>query len=211
MSAGSFTFRCGECNRLLGISRSRVGTVVSCPKCGRELVVPDPGDGPAPGGAPGSGAGPSASGSDEAAAVAAGAGTGAAGFPALQIEPEPLSLRPKEPARPYRVPDRRPAAPEPASGSEASGTGFVAVQAEETLRERPRTAPSPELRAAPRSGDVVMPRTAFLLWSFAMLVALVGAFGAGLLAGHLFWPAGAGAAPTAVAASAPAAKAAPAP
>ena len=42
MSVGSFTFRCGECNRLLGVSRSRVGQTIICPKCNTEQPVPNP-------------------------------------------------------------------------------------------------------------------------------------------------------------------------
>ncbi|MEQ9410368.1 MAG: hypothetical protein RIK87_21715 [Fuerstiella sp.] len=34
-------FRCQHCQQLLGISRSRAGAVVDCPRCGRSLRVPD--------------------------------------------------------------------------------------------------------------------------------------------------------------------------
>ncbi len=40
-------FRCYQCNQLLGVSRSRVGKVVNCPKCSTGLVVPDPDESPA--------------------------------------------------------------------------------------------------------------------------------------------------------------------
>ncbi len=40
---------------------------------------------------------------------------------------------------------------------------------------------------ASRRNDVLMPRTALVLWSFVMLVALVFAFTAGLLTGHFLW------------------------
>lgn len=33
-------FRCGKCNQLLGISRRKAGTVVRCPSCATELMVP---------------------------------------------------------------------------------------------------------------------------------------------------------------------------
>ncbi|MBX6316221.1 MAG: hypothetical protein IRY99_25410, partial [Isosphaeraceae bacterium] len=40
-----------------------------------------------------------------------------------------------------------------------------------------------------RRGDVVLPRTAVVLWSFFVLLAVVFAFSAGLLAGHFLWAA----------------------
>jgi phage FluMu protein Com len=35
-------FRCAFCNQLMGIARRKAGSVVSCPSCQRELVVPTP-------------------------------------------------------------------------------------------------------------------------------------------------------------------------
>src|SRR5437899_2430519 len=34
-------FRCAYCNQLLGIARRKSGTVVRCPTCAGQLVVPD--------------------------------------------------------------------------------------------------------------------------------------------------------------------------
>lgn len=36
------TFRCYQCNQVLRTAKSKVGAVVACPKCGTELVVPEP-------------------------------------------------------------------------------------------------------------------------------------------------------------------------
>ncbi|MDB5349411.1 MAG: hypothetical protein JWN86_658 [Planctomycetota bacterium] len=48
-SAAPIKFRCFQCNKLLGVSRSKVGAVVACPQCGTELIVPEPLDeAPAP-------------------------------------------------------------------------------------------------------------------------------------------------------------------
>src|SRR5712672_3502858 len=44
MAVVPLKFRCYQCNGLLGVSRSKVGAVVSCPKCGAELIVPEPVD-----------------------------------------------------------------------------------------------------------------------------------------------------------------------
>jgi hypothetical protein len=36
-------FRCAYCNQLMAISRRKAGTVVRCPTCAGQVVVPDPG------------------------------------------------------------------------------------------------------------------------------------------------------------------------
>jgi hypothetical protein len=36
-------FRCAYCSQLMGIARRKAGTVVSCPTCHGQVVVPDPG------------------------------------------------------------------------------------------------------------------------------------------------------------------------
>src|SRR5207248_11063660 len=35
-------FRCAYCNQLMGIARRKAGTVVRCPKCAGQVVVPQP-------------------------------------------------------------------------------------------------------------------------------------------------------------------------
>src|SRR5258708_573805 len=35
-------FRCAYCNQLMGIARRKAGTVVSCPMCHGQVVVPTP-------------------------------------------------------------------------------------------------------------------------------------------------------------------------
>jgi hypothetical protein len=41
-------FRCAYCNQLMGIARRKAGTVVRCPTCGGQVVVPHPNQEPAP-------------------------------------------------------------------------------------------------------------------------------------------------------------------
>jgi len=36
-------FRCAYCNQLMGIARRKAGTVVRCPRCAGQVIVPDPG------------------------------------------------------------------------------------------------------------------------------------------------------------------------
>jgi hypothetical protein len=37
-------FRCVHCNKLLGIARRKAGTIVDCPQCKQQLIVPTPDD-----------------------------------------------------------------------------------------------------------------------------------------------------------------------
>jgi DNA-directed RNA polymerase subunit RPC12/RpoP len=52
MAGVQIKFRCFNCNQLLGVSRSKAGTEVSCPKCSSALLVPTPDDLPVSSGAP---------------------------------------------------------------------------------------------------------------------------------------------------------------
>ena len=38
-------FRCAYCNQLMGIARRKAGSIVRCPKCSGQVVVPDPAEG----------------------------------------------------------------------------------------------------------------------------------------------------------------------
>src|SRR4051794_28145012 len=42
-------FRCAYCNQLMGIGRRKAGTVIRCPRCAGELIVPAPDGAPDPG------------------------------------------------------------------------------------------------------------------------------------------------------------------
>ncbi len=42
MAIALFKFRCSQCQKLLGVSHSRAGTRVNCPRCNTELIVPEP-------------------------------------------------------------------------------------------------------------------------------------------------------------------------
>jgi DNA-directed RNA polymerase subunit RPC12/RpoP len=322
MASEPVKFRCFQCNRLLGVSRHKVGTVVACPKCGVELLVPDPdqaaadatGAGPEPDPAqvfrnllgprpepdaldfgpediralPGSPArpGPGPSPAREApppflAAPPAEAPGPSADFSFLQAEP--ISLRSEAPTRrvkdssspgpppppaepnPFQAIEPGPATPRPEPTSRAKAPDrprpepepapapppFPTIQTEPpALRDEPArrapttpaaspeppgppTAPSPwtapanqpepaatptfpavQVEPAPlrdppppilppvrveppsiapertpttRRSDVVLPRSAVILWSFFVLLALAASFGAGLLAGHFVW------------------------
>lgn len=200
----SFTFRCPECRKLLAASRSRIGTMVICPKCQCDLLVPTPTDGATASSSAGantpieSSSGPVQVGSSTAyrdPGAAAGVG-GSPIFLPIQIEDDPLSLRPETGPRSHKIPDRSTArevtpAPPPvprADRSERSGGEPTQQSAAPHTDARVQIQPGSAIRdSAPRRSDVVLPRTAVVLWSFVVLVALVMAFVAGLLAGHFLW------------------------
>ncbi len=48
MAEGPLKFRCYQCNQLLGVPPRRAGSVIACPKCGTELLVPRPETEPEP-------------------------------------------------------------------------------------------------------------------------------------------------------------------
>jgi hypothetical protein len=39
-------FRCAYCNQLMGIARRKAGTVIRCPNCAGQVIVPNPEPGP---------------------------------------------------------------------------------------------------------------------------------------------------------------------
>lgn len=45
LPAEPIKFRCVRCGTLLGVGRAKAGAVVSCPRCGLELIVPPPAGG----------------------------------------------------------------------------------------------------------------------------------------------------------------------
>ncbi len=209
-SASPIKFRCFQCHKLLGVSPSKVGAVVSCPRCAAELIVPDP--------------------SDDAEA-----GTTSEVEAVFPPPPPPEVVAPKTPSSSRIAPAVVPwdAPPEPESDSrverpvETVEAAFAGIKIEPVslrpepsrVRPEPRPAPPrevvvlPDLRVeipaireeaaprlpispsltrdvGPRRNDVILPRTTVVLWSFLVLLAVVSAFSAGLLAGRFLWAKG---------------------
>lgn len=190
-------FRCYKCSQVLKTSSTKSGTVVACPKCGAELIVPElppkemPAEEPPP--------------------------------PQSESEPEPGAfLRALVTTGPR--PEATPSSPQRSGSSETRGavpaspelstspTDFPVVSGPsaglapslptspsaavedfpikiEPLPIRPETSArlSAEHSALPRPRDVILPRAAVVGWSMFGLLALVLAFIAGLLAGHFVW------------------------
>ncbi len=131
-------------------------------------------------------------------------------FPAVQFEPVSLRSEPAARTRPATRP------PKASSRDDAEAVDVVAAMAlpvaglaspsaEQVVLpalavESPSLREEPTLRGGPartsvrersaRRDDVVLPRTALILWSFLVLLALVFAFAAGLLAGRFLWARG---------------------
>lgn len=120
-------FRCAYCNQLMGISHRKAGTVVRCPKCAGQVVVPEEAASPEASPEPGAGPSPSDALEDpELELLLAGAAKDAGGampkpkrksskiYPEVDVEP----LDP--PAREIPVPASIPAPPPAPSPSSPS-------------------------------------------------------------------------------------------
>jgi hypothetical protein len=187
-----FKFRCYQCQKLIGAPSSRFGSIVKCPKCGVELIVPSPIDEPKPEPEP-----------DPDAFRLEDLG--------LRLDPEPISKPISKPTV-ATISPLAPAGPDPVAFlnrldeiGESPAPEAADGQSEEPGGPEPGTDVSPDLpepeveplvsrkRArtasqtagpAPRSRDVVLPRTAAVAWALFGLLGLAFAFLAGVLLGQ---------------------------
>src|SRR5262245_13462104 len=162
-------FRCGYCNRLLGIARRKAGTETTCPHCGYTLTVPSP---PAEDrtelaefepllkpAAP-------ESGSDEV--------DSAGPSPAAAAAPKPPPLPPGE--KPLFERDL-----ESVFGALMTAT----KPAEEQKRKPAPTSGMEALSLAPERGQVVLSPQAVTILAIAAVVLLVVSFAVGYLVGSV--------------------------
>jgi phage FluMu protein Com len=180
-----FKFRCFQCQKLIGAPASRFGSVVKCPRCGAELIVPSPRDEASPEPEP-----------DPDAFRLEDLG--------LRIEPEPIISKPTVTAPapiardgpdpvaflsqldetgeyPAREAPDEPGGPEPEGGE---APDFPEPEIEPLVpRKRARSA-SQIVVGCPRARDVVLPRTAAVAWALSALLGLAFAFLSGLLLGQ---------------------------
>ena len=183
MMAVPIKFRCYQCNQLLGVSRSKIGATVACPRCKTELIVP-----------------PSPLNAAELSMLYSGA-AGAAGGPdsgldLVDIRPEDIRAEPgiviesDEPPIEIAVEELpRTAAPPPAAA-------LPPIPDTPPLTPAPEVAPPQPIEPGPmlverapsyRARDVVLTRSTVSLWMLFVLMAQAFAFVAGLLAGHYVW------------------------
>lgn len=164
-------FRCAYCNQLLGIARRKAGTVVRCPTCAGQILVPkleaeEAAKPPSPGGEMVF----ERSDFDELLNPASGARELAGEQPVVLPSAE------VPPGKPPAV-----EAPPGAWGTHAEPAFDVErVPIAQAARLTPATAPGP-------TGIVLSPAKATLL-TVALVVALVLAFGAGVLVGLFLRP-----------------------
>ena len=211
MASVPIKFRCFRCQQLLGVSRSKAGAVVSCTKCGAELIVPEPSEPPP---------------TDQTATESIGEPTSSAGvldrgipLGDLDIRPEDIRVEPgfesvvrmqttttldaagepapaRDDAEEAEAPiDRlgvmiaeKPApvpavepAPQPARAAEPAVASRIRIEVPGERRRVSEPAPSV------RSRDLMLPRSVVAAWSLFVILALGCAFIAGLLAGHYVW------------------------
>jgi hypothetical protein len=188
-----FKFRCYQCQKLIGAPQSRFGSVVKCPKCGVELIVPSPNDEPKPEPEP-----------DPDAVRLEDLG--------LRLDPEPISKPISKPTV-ASISPLAPIGPDPVAflnrldevgesppASEAADGQAEELGEPEQGADVPLDLPEPEVEPlisrkrartasqiagpAPRSRDVVLPRTAAVAWALFGLLGLAFAFLAGLLLGQ---------------------------
>jgi hypothetical protein len=112
MAGMPIKIRCYQCNQLLGVSRSKAGKAVNCPKCGTGLVVPDAGEVPA------AAVGPAGAEATPAFLAALDAGVP---VEIADIRPEDIRAQSDDNWRPppIAVDAPRPAAPPPTPGAPA--------------------------------------------------------------------------------------------
>lgn len=161
-------FRCAYCNQLLGIARRKSGTVVRCPTCAGQVVVPNMDEEPAPD-------------RNDQVPMPAPTGGGQQFFEGSEIDkllegeggdqPSALSNVGRQTMRPAMVPPS-PAAPVPAPVAVMQAPAPMAIQAPMNV---PMQGPRPP-------GIWLSPARATLL-SVMAVVALAVSFGVGLLVG----------------------------
>src|SRR5262249_24555691 len=155
--AGASRCGCAYCNQLMGIARRKAGTVVRCPTCSGQVVVPDPGTAGEPEPEP---------------------------EPVQGMEPQPALFERSDFDEVFDVPLERPAATMPSAPSAppgAWGTHAGPALADNRLEPAPFVPPPP---AGPRQGIVLTTAQLTMLAVGAVLL-LAAVFGAGVLVGRL--------------------------
>ncbi len=145
-------FRCYRCNQLLGVSRTKVGAIVACPKCAAELVVPEPTE-PSPASVTAGEFAATGSESPQTATQNSGRASGldvGLALDFLSIRPEDIRVEPGFPDAPEPEPEREPdPEPEPPSIDVAMAVSFVASTAHSVIETPPPPPRSNPTVAAP--------------------------------------------------------------
>ena len=187
-------FRCGYCNRLLGIARRKAGTETNCPHCGYAITVPVPDDA--------GDDGESAANMDEIDALLSSASASATTpSPSPSIEPphpeRPAPAAPTAAPRPAPGPAAARAAPTPAAQPKPLAPGerplferdLDAVLGTTNANDRPtdakpKAAPTSGMDAmslGPDSGHIVLSSQKVTALAVVVVVLLALSFAAGFL------------------------------
>jgi DNA-directed RNA polymerase subunit RPC12/RpoP len=177
-------FRCGYCNKLLGIARRKAGTETTCPHCGYTITVPED-DGEVE-----TGEGPGGSGeAEDLDALINGSAFAEAPEPPVRTSYPPAA--PARPARPVAASPRPAPAPRPAA---AADRPLFEQNVEDVLgsTSRPSPADTGKPRPAPTSGmdalsleaasgQIVLSTQKATLLAVSVVVLLALSFAAGFL------------------------------
>ena len=161
MPSAPMKIRCYNCGQLLGVSRSKAGRVISCPKCASELNIPGL----------------------DAMEVVEAEKAGVVNEPQALLEElsylERLSEEPPATSVPKPALDLDPPLELP-----TIETKIPSIRVEST---RKITASTTAGKSNVGNRDLLIPRSIVAAWSLLVLAALMFAFLTGLLAGHFIW------------------------
>ena len=170
MPSAPMKIRCYHCGQLLGVSRSKAGRVISCPKCSSELSVP---------------------GLDALDIIETEKPETANETPGSVEDLGFLEKLPDEAPIDFES-IAAPAAPalepseiyDPPADALAIGIKIPAIRVESP---RARSITTASAKSATGNRDLLIPRSVVAAWSLLVLAALMFAFLTGLLAGHFIW------------------------
>lgn len=163
MPSAPMKIRCYSCGQLLGVSRSKAGRVISCPKCASELTIPPldalelvEAEKPSPINEP----------LDDVENI---------GYLEKLPDEAPLDFAPNDSATEK--------ASEPAQALPVD----IKIPAIRVERSRKLSNASNSTKSGAGNRDLLIPRSVVAAWSLLVLAALMFAFLTGLLAGHFIW------------------------
>lgn len=186
MARPPLRFRCYRCNKMLGVSPLKAGRVVACPSCGAELIVPEPEADPEPNV---EGVSPAES---DFVRLTPGDPSASEELPNVLVDVPTSLMTDATPFRPLFQDEPMTAI----EGSDLPPTEADFSSLGISLPTMPAplvvTSPGPILDREPRgrSRDLILPRGVVAAWSLLVLLAVVAAFGAGVLTGHFVWKPG---------------------
>ncbi|MDX2039119.1 MAG: hypothetical protein SFX72_20910 [Isosphaeraceae bacterium] len=217
MARSPLRFRCYRCNKLLGVSASKAGRVVTCPSCAADLIVPDLPPELDAGVNVGSETTPEVETLPEF--VRAAAADGVVAEDRIDLTRLDLRIESAGGGEQSKIPSTPPAGPIPgdeptlilteptpsrpvfpieppsdfrsrdAGDAELAALAFIAPSGDSDGRS-PQGTELLDRSARGRAGDIVVPRSVAIAWSLLALSAVAGAFASGLLLGRFVWRTG---------------------